>query len=206
MLSGHATYALSLICTFQSRHTTWLQAWSGWVVGSGCLWLQAGWTGAASQQVSHQPAPPAPVSHQLSTVQQLQPPATNPGTVQSLGQGHPSLSAQQHPGSGTISPAAQGQSPQPDPAALNAQGSGAADPTWPSSAGGKKGDGSPPGSAGRPEGGSPEAGDGGGPSKHVRMMTGILEVLAREVLNPASTKETRDAAHTCLQVWQLASV
>lgn len=47
------------------------------------------------------------------------------------------------------------------------------------------------------------AGDPGSPSKHVKMMTGILEVLAREVLNPASSKETRDAAHTCLQVRQL---
>ncbi|KAL0051806.1 hypothetical protein WJX82_002492 [Trebouxia sp. C0006] len=52
-----------------------------------------------------------------------------------------------------------------------------------------------------PQGGSPKAEEGlGSPSKQVKMMSGILEVLAREVLNPASTKETRDAAHTCLQI------
>ena len=145
------------------------------------------------------------MNHQ-PTIQRLPPPVTDSNPGQPSGQELPSLSAQQHPGYGTISPAANRQSPQPDPTALIAQGSGAADPARPSSAGAKKADGSPPGSAGRPEGGSPEAGDGGGPSKHVKMITGILEVLAREVLNPASTTETRDAAHTCLQVWQLASV
>ena len=64
----------------------------------------------------------------------------------------------------------------------------------------KKSDSTPAEAAG-PQGGSPKAEEGlGSPSKQVKMMSGILEVLAREVLNPASTKETRDAAHTCLQV------
>ena len=36
------------------------------------------------------------------------------------------------------------------------------------------------------------------------LMLGILEVLMREVLNPASSKETRDAAHSCLEVMPAA--
>ena len=38
------------------------------------------------------------------------------------------------------------------------------------------------------------------PEADQKMMMGILEVLVREVMNPASTKETREAAHTCLEV------
>ncbi|KAL0020642.1 hypothetical protein WJX79_010395 [Trebouxia sp. C0005] len=60
---------------------------------------------------------------------------------------------------------------------------------------------STPAEAARPQGGSPKDEEGvGSPSKQVKMVSGILEVLAREVLNPASTNETRDAAHTCLQI------
>ena len=73
----------------------------------------------------------------------------------------------------------------------------------PDAAEGNRADQSPVRSVGGPKGGSPGAGDGASPSQQVKMMTGILEVLAREVLNPASTKETRDAAHSCLQVGQL---
>lgn len=98
------------------------------------------------------------------------------------------------PGSGTIQSAADRQLAQPQQSTLGTQSSEA---SRPDSTEGKKIDRSP---ASGPKGGSPGAGDGVSPSKQVKMMTGILEVLAREVLNPASTKETRDAAHACLQV------
>lgn len=130
-----------------------------------------------------------------SGVQQasLHPHPTNqaiPSNVQTPAQPLPSSSPAQQPGSETIQPAATAQANQSTLAAQTVVE-------------GRKSDGSPPTYAGSPKGGSPGAGDGASHSKQVKMMTGILEVLAREVLNPASTKETRDAAQACLQVWQL---
>ena len=96
-----------------------------------------------------------------------------------------------------MQPAANRQAAQPQQSTFATQNS---DASRLDSTEGKKTERSPTGSVGGPKGGSPSAGDGPSPSKQVKMMTGILEVLAREVLNPASTKETRDAAHLCLQV------
>lgn len=109
-------------------------------------------------------------------------------------------SALLQPASGSVQPGVNAQSAQPQQSPLAAQSSEA---TLSDSAEGKKTDQSPAGSVGGPKGASPGVKEGLSPSKQVKMMTGILEVLAREVLNPASSKETRDAAHSCLQVCKL---
>ena len=123
----------------------------------------------------------------------------NPSNLQTPAQPLASSSAPQQPGSGAIQPAVDAVSAQPERSRLATQTSEA---TRPGSAEEKqKKEGSPSGGTkqGSPGAGA-GAGDGPSPSKQVKMMTGILEVLSREVLNPASTKETRDAAHSCLQV------
>ncbi len=144
--------------------------------------LQAAHASAAANQ------PPArqPPAGQLPA---SEPPALQPAPAQTPSQ--PLLP----PGtsSAAITGPASGPTPQGDSPALSAQ-------AQPGSSDVKKSDSTPAEAAG-PQGGSPKAEEGvGSPSKQVKMMSGILEVLAREVLNPASTKETRDAAHTCLQV------
>ena len=141
--------------------------------------LQAAHTSLTTNVVSGVPIPAA----QLDATQ---PPAAQPSAVpmQTPGQPPPPSAAQPQPSS---------QTPQAELAALSIQ-------AQPRSGSTKNSEGSPAEGA-EPKGGSPTAEEGlSSPSKQVKMMSGILEVLAREVLNPASTKETRDAAHTCLQV------
>ena len=160
---------------------------------------QAARTGSGSQQKKPLSPPSAQADNQLPSDQPLQLPQTGTGTALTPSQ-LPASSAQQQSSPRTAPPKAGGQPSQPATAALGTQGSAAAEGTQLGSAGQKKGSDSPPGSAGGPQAGQLGAGETGRPSKHVKMMTSVLEVLAREVLNPASTKETRDAAHTCLQV------
>ena len=120
-----------------------------------------------------------------------QPPAAQPSAVpmQTPGQPPPPSAAPPQPMPAPPS----SQTPQAELAALSIQ-------AQPRSVSTKNSEGSPAEGA-EPKGGSPTAEEGlSSPSKQVKMMSGILEVLAREVLNPASTKGTRDAAHTCLQV------
>ncbi len=125
-------------------------------------------------------------------------------TLQTPGQPlPPSLATQPHDRPEIIPASANGQPAQPErAAALSAQVSAASESTQPGSGGMTQTGSGSPADAGGSKDESPNAGGGeaGSPSKQIKMMSGILEVLAREVLNPASTEETRDAAHTCLQV------
>ena len=148
--------------------------------------LQAAHASAAANQpparqppAGQLPASEPPVS-QPAPAQTPSPPLLPPGT-------------QLQTSSAAITASASGSTVQADSSGLSTQ-------AQPGSSDVKKSDSTPAEAAG-PQGGSPKAEEGvGSPSKQVKMMSGILEVLAREVLNPASTKETRDAAHTCLQV------
>ena len=126
-----------------------------------------------------------------------QPAVSLPPLLQAPGQAPlPAPSAEPH---GTPRPITATSSGQPAHPQLSTQTSlaAAASETGPAV---KKGDGIPAAVGGSKED-SPKADEGAGtPSKAVKMMSGILEVLVREVLNYASTAETRDAAHTCLQI------
>ncbi len=148
--------------------------------------LQAAHASAAASQ------PPArqPPAGQLSA---SEPPASQPAPAQTHSQPLLPPGTQLQTSSAAVTAPASNPTAQADSPALSTQ-------AQPGSSDVKKSDSTPAEAAG-PQGGSPKAEEGvGSPSKQVKMMSGILEVLAREVLNPASTKETRDAAHTCLQV------
>ena len=150
--------------------------------------MQAAHVSAAANQppARQAPAGPDPASG---------PPALQPAPISGQTPGHPLLppGTQLQTNSAAITAPASGPTAQADSPALSTQ-------SQPSSSDVKKIDSTPAEAAG-PQGASPKPEEGvGSPSKQVKMMSGILEVLAREVLNPASTKETRDAAHTCLQV------
>lgn len=145
---------------------------------------QAAHTSLTTSVASSMPIPAA----QLDATQ---PPAAQPSAVpmQTPGQPPPPSAAQPQP----MPAPSSSQTPQAELAALSIQAQARSVST-------KNSEGSPAEGA-EPKGGSPTAEEGlSSPSKQVKMMSGILEVLAREVLNPASTKETRSAAHTCLQV------
>ena len=149
--------------------------------------LQAAHGSAAANQLPAR-LPPA------GQVPASEPPASQPAATPAQIPGHPlPPGAQLQTSSAAITGPASSPTAQVDSPALSTQ-------AQPGSSDEKKID-STPAEAARPQGGSPKDEEGvGSPSKQVKMVSGILEVLAREVLNPASTNETRDAAHMCLQV------
>ena len=145
---------------------------------------------AHASTAANQPPARQPPAGQLPA---SEPPASQPAPAQTPSQPLLPPGTQLQSSSAAITGPASGSTAQADSPALSTQ-------AQPGSSDVKKGDSTPAEAAG-PQGGSPKAEEGlSSPSKQVKMMSGILEVLAREVLNPASTKETRDAAHTCLQV------